>query len=289
MIDRAAKLNMPAIAITDHGTMFGVIDFYRAAREAGIKPIIGCEVYMALRSRLQKEARRDDSQYHLVLLAENETGYRNLMHLVSSAYTEGFYYKPRIDRELLEKHHEGLIALSACLAGEIPTLILEGQIEKAYDTARYFRDLFGDNNFYLELHDHGLKEQKVVNKVLAEISRDEGIPLVASNDVHYLERDDAGVHDVLLCIQTGKTIEETERMRFDSQEFYLKSEAEMADLFSQYPEAISNTLQIAERCNLEYDFSQRHLPEYSLPEGVKAPDYLKELCYKGYTGTGRTP
>jgi len=281
MIDRAAKLNMPAIAITDHGTMFGVIDFYRAAREAGIKPIIGCEVYMALRSRLQKEARRDDSQYHLVLLAENETGYRNLMHLVSSAYTEGFYYKPRIDRELLEKHHEGLIALSACLAGEIPTLILEGQIEKAYDTARYFRDLFGDNNFYLELHDHGLKEQKVVNKVLAEISRDEGIPLVASNDVHYLERDDAGVHDVLLCIQTGKTIEETERMRFDSQEFYLKSEAEMADLFSQYPEAISNTLQIAERCNLEYDFSQRHLPEYSLPEGVKAPDYLKELCYKG--------
>ncbi|MDZ4131813.1 MAG: DNA polymerase III subunit alpha, partial [Dethiobacteria bacterium] len=281
LVERAAELKMPAIAITDHGTMFGVMDFYRAALKAGVKPLLGCEVYVAPRSRLQKEARKDDSQYHLVLLAENNTGYRNLMRLVSAGYLEGFYYKPRVDRELLEEFSEGLIALSACLAGEVPTLILSGQVEKAYEAARYYRDLFGSGNFFLELHDHGLPEQKIVNKILVELAKAEGIPLVASNDVHYLSRSDAEVHDVLICIQTGKTVDETDRMKFDSQEFYLKTAQEMAACFPEYPEAISNSLLIAERCNVERDFTQRHLPEYSLPEGVDVDIYLRERCYEG--------
>ena len=281
MISRAAELGMPALAVTDHGTMFGIIDFYRAAKAAGVKPVLGCEIYVSHRSRFQKEAKRDDSQYHLVLLAENNTGYRNLMRLVSAGYLEGFYYKPRVDRELLEECSEGLIALSACLAGEIPTMIINGQIDKAREAACYYRDLFGPDNFFLELHDHGIPEQKAVNKVLAEISKQEGIPLVASNDVHYLSREDAFVHDVLLCIQTGKTVDETDRMKFESQEFYFKTATEMANLFSLYPEAISNSLRIAERCNVEKDFSQRHLPEFSLPDGVDPNIYLKERCYEG--------
>ena len=281
MISRAAELGMPALAVTDHGTMFGIIDFYRAAKAAGVKPVLGCEIYVSHRSRFQKEAKRDDSQYHLVLLAENNTGYRNLMRLVSAGYLEGFYYKPRVDRELLEECSEGLIALSACLAGEIPTMIINGQIDKAREAACYYRDLFGPDNFFLELHDHGITEQKAVNKVLAEISKQEGIPLVASNDVHYLSREDAFVHDVLLCIQTGKTVDETDRMKFESQEFYFKTATEMANLFSLYPEAISNSLRIAERCNVEKDFSQRHLPEFSLPDGVDPNIYLKERCYEG--------
>ena len=281
MINRAASLGMPALALTDHGTMFGVIDFYRAAREAGVKPILGCEVYLSARSRFQKEAKRDDSQYHLVLLAENNTGYRNLMHLVSSGYLEGFYYKPRVDRALLKECNEGLIALSACLAGEIPSLILQGQVEKAHQVAREYREIFGQNNFYLELHDHGLPEQKIVNEKLVEISKAEGVPLVAANDVHYISRQDAGVHDVLLCIQTGKTVEESERMRFETEEFYFKTAEEMEDLFADYEGALSNSLKIAERCNVEKDFSKRYLPEYHMPEGKNPDIYLRELCYKG--------
>jgi len=281
MINRAASLGMPALALTDHGTMFGVIDFYRAAREAGVKPILGCEVYLSARSRFQKEAKRDDSQYHLVLLAENNTGYRNLMHLVSSGYLEGFYYKPRVDRALLKECSEGLIALSACLAGEVPSLILQGQVEKARQVAREYREIFGPDNFFLELHDHGLPEQKIVNEKLLEISKAEGIPLVAANDVHYLSRQDAGVHDVLLCIQTGKTVEETERMRFETEEFYFKTAEEMEDLFADYEGALSNSLKIAERCNVEKDFSKRYLPEYHMPEGKNPDIYLRELCYKG--------
>ncbi|HED23501.1 MAG TPA: DNA polymerase III subunit alpha, partial [Firmicutes bacterium] len=281
LVERAAANNMPAVAITDHGTMFGVIDFYRAAKKAGIKPIIGCEVYVALRSRLQKEVRRDDSQYHLVLLAENNTGYQNLTRLVSAGFLEGFYYKPRIDRELLEKHHEGLIAMSACLAGEIPTLILQRQPDKAREAAVYYRDLFGPDNFYLELHDHGLPEQKIVNEGLIRISKEENIPLAASNDVHYLNREDAAVHDVLLCIQTGKTVDDEDRMRFEKQEFYFKTAGEMAERFEEYPEALANTVLIAERCNVEKDFSQRHLPEFDLPEGDNPHEYLKKLCYQG--------
>ncbi|MGM0651822.1 MAG: DNA polymerase III subunit alpha [Bacillota bacterium] len=281
MVKQAASLGMPALALTDHGTMFGIIDFYRAARKAGVKPILGCEVYLSPRSRFQKEAKRDDSQYHLVLLAENNTGYCNLMRLVSSGYLEGFYYKPRVDRALLKECSEGLIALSACLAGEIPSLILKGQLEKAHQVARDYREIFGQNNFFLELHDHGLPEQKTVNEKLLEISEAEGIPLVAANDVHYLSRQDAGVHDVLLCIQTGKTVEESERMKFETEEFYFKTAEEMADLFAEYEGALSNSLQIAERCNVERDFSKRYLPEYHLPEGKDPDSYLKELCYEG--------
>ena len=281
MISRAASLGMPALALTDHGTMFGVIDFYRAAREAGVKPILGCEVYLSQRSRFQKEAKRDDSQYHLVLLAENNTGYRNLMRLVSSGYLEGFYYKPRVDRALLKECSEGLIALSACLAGEIPSLILQGQVEKAHQVALDYREIFGQNSFFLELHDHGLPEQKIVNEKLLEISKVESIPLVAANDVHYLSRQDAEVHDVLLCIQTGKTVDETERMKFETEEFYFKTAEEMEELFADYEGALSNSLQIAERCNVEKDFSKRYLPEYHLPEGEDPDSYLRDLCYKG--------
>ncbi len=281
MVKSAKELGMPALAVTDHGTMFGLIDFYRAARAAGVKPILGCEVYVAPRSRFQKEVRRDDSQYHLVLLAKNDTGYRNLMRLVSSGFLEGFYYKPRIDRELLEECSEGLIAMSACLAGEIPGLIIKGEIEKAYEAARYYRDLFGEDNFYLELHDHGIPEQKIVNEALLEISRAEGIPMVAANDVHYLSKSDAKVHDVLLCIQTGKTVDETDRMKFDSEEFYFKDAEEMDKLFSSYPDAVSNSLRIAERCNVEKDFTERYLPEYHLPEGKDPDCYLQELCDEG--------
>ncbi len=281
LVSRAAELEMPALAVTDHGTMFGVVDFYRLAREAGIKPIIGCEVYVAHRSRFQKEVRRDDNQYHLVLLAENNTGYKNLTHLVSAGYLEGFYYKPRVDRELLEEHREGLIALTGCLAGEVPSQILSGEIEKARESARFYRDLFGRENFFLELHDHGLPDQKKVNEVLKQFSREEGIPMVVSNDVHYLQREDAGVHDVLLCIQTGKTVEETERMRFESEEFYFKSGEEVAALFADCPEAVENSARIAERCNVEKDFNKRHLPEFALPPDADADCYLRDRCYEG--------
>ncbi len=281
LVNRAVELNMPAVAITDHGTMFGLVDFYRAAKEAGVKPILGCEVYVAPRSRFQKEPRLDDNQYHLVLLAENEIGYRNLVRLVSAGYLEGFYYKPRVDRELLQQHSEGLIALSACLAGEIPSLILNGQLEEAKDRACYYRDVFGADNFFLELHDHNIPEQKKVNQVLKQISREEGIALVASNDVHYLSRRDAGVHDVLLCIQTGKAVDETERMSFETEEFYFKTGEEMAAQFADVPEAITNSLRIAERCSVEKDFTQRHLPEYNVPDGTDADTYLEQVCYKG--------
>lgn len=281
MVNRAAELDMSAAAITDHGTMFGVIEFYRTARKAGVKPIIGCEVYVAPRSRFQKEVRIDDVQYHLVLLAENDFGYRNLMRLISAGFLEGFYYKPRIDRELLEQYHDGLIALSGCLAGEIPSHILDGNPDKARQTARYYKELFGDNNFFLELHNHGLSEQKTVNRTLLEIAQEESIPLVATNDVHYISATDAEVHDVLLCIQTGKTVQETDRMKFESSELYFKNADEMTELFHDCPEAISNTLNIAERCNVIKDFSQTHLPVYNLPDAVVPDEYLQNLCYKG--------
>lgn len=281
MVKMASEFKMPALAITDHGTMFGVIDFYREAVKAGIKPIIGCEVYIATRSRLQKEARKDDLQYHLVLLVENEEGYRNLTKLVSASFIEGFYYKPRIDHELLAEHSRGLIGLSACLAGEIPSQILNGQLETARDTAKFYQNLFGDGNFYLELHDHGIPDQKRVNAELKKIAVELGIPLVASNDVHYLSRDDAEVHDVLLCIQTGKTVDEVERMRFDAPEFYFKSAGEMAATFSDCPEALANSLLIAERCHLNWQFDQRHLPAYPLPADREADHYLREICFEG--------
>ncbi len=282
IVNRAAELGMPAVAITDHGTMFGVIDFFRAAKAAGVKPILGCEVYVATRSRWHKEARKDDQQYHLVLLAENENGYRNLMQLVSAGFLEGFYYKPRVDRELLQEYHDGLIALSACLAGEIPTHYLMGREEKAVEAALYYRELFGKDNFFLELHDHGLPEQKKVNAFLKQLSSEHDIPMVVSNDVHYLYESDAGVHDVLLCIQTGKTVEESERMKFDSSEFYFKTAEEIKQRFADVPGALENTVRIAERCSLEKDFTKRHLPSFNLPVGEEdTNEYLKKICYEG--------
>ena len=281
LVRRAAELEMPAVAITDHGAMFGVVDFYREALKAGVRPLIGCEVYVAPRSRFQKEPRLDDHQYHLVLLAENQEGYRNLMQLVSAGYLEGFYYKPRVDHELLAENAGGLIALSGCLGGEIPTLLARGDYKAACGLAGRYREIFGPDNFFLELMDHRLPEQPGVNKGLLSIARESGLGLVATNDVHYLFKEDAAVHDVLLCIQTGKTVHDTDRMRFETDEFYFKSASEMAELFEDHPDALQNTLQIAERCHVEFQFDQLFLPGYKVPGGKEPTVYLEELCRKG--------
>ncbi len=281
LVRRAADMEMPAVAITDHGAMFGVIDFYKEALKAGVKPLIGCEVYVAPRSRQQKEPKLDDYQYHLVLLAENQTGYRNLMRIVSAGYLEGFYYKPRVDHELLAKNAAGLIALSGCLGGEIPSLLKRGEDEAARNLAVRYRDIFGPGNFYLELQDHRLPEQVAVNKGLSRIARETGIELVVTNDVHYLSREDAALHDVLLCIQTGKTVHDTDRLKFETEEFYFKSAPEMAMMFKDHPEALQNTLRIAERCRVDFQFDQLFLPAYDVPEGKDAAAYLEELCREG--------
>lgn len=282
LISRALELEMPAVAITDHGVLYGVIDFYREAKQQGIKPIIGCEVYVAPRSRLDKEARMDDNQYHLVLLCKNQTGYKNLVELVSRAYIEGFYYKPRVDRELLQRYNEGLIAMSACIAGEIPQYILAGKIEQAKKTACEFRDIFGPDNFYLEVQDHGIAAEKKVCQALYEISAETGIPLVATNDLHYLRQEDAAIHDVLLCIQTAKTVNDEDRMRFPGNEFYMKSEAEMRELFALHPEALDNSLRIAEACNLDFTFGEFHLPYFDIPEGYTPETYLNKLSWEKF-------
>lgn len=272
----AAKLGQQAIAITDHGVLYGAIDFYKACQKEGIKPIIGCEVYVAPRGRFQKEGKVDANLGHLVLLAENMTGYKNLIRLVSLAYTEGFYYKPRVDYELLREHSEGLIALSACLAGEIPDLLLAGQQGEAEERALCYQELFGEGNFFLELQDHGLREQKIVNQKLVALSKKTGIPLVATNDVHYLKKEDAEAQDILLCIQTAKSVDDESRLKFPSSEFYLKSAEEMAELFEA--EALENTVRIAKRCSVTFDFNAMHLPRYETPG--KPGEYLRELCYE---------
>jgi DNA polymerase-3 subunit alpha len=282
LIRRAAELEMPAVAITDHGSMFGVVDFYKEALRAGVKPLIGCEVYVAPRSRLQKEPKFDDHQYHLTLLAENQEGYRNLMRIVSAGYIEGFYYKPRVDHELLAENSAGLIALSGCLAGEIPSLLHRGRDKEARKLAGRYREIFGPENFYLELQDHRLPEQALVNRGLCAIASEIETELVATNDVHYISREDAAIHDVLLCIQTGKTIHDSDRMKFGTDEFYFKSASEMAGLFKEQPAALQNTLKIADRCNVDFQFDRLLLPEFELPAGVRdAGDYLNQLCRKG--------
>ncbi len=278
LVARAKELGMPAVAITDHGTMCGVVDFYKNAVKAGIKPIIGCEVYVAPRSRHEKTTVEGEAYYHLVLLAESDSGYRNLMELVSRANTEGFYYKPRVDKELLREYHDGLIALSACLAGEVPSLLLRGDAPGAEALAREYADIFGPDNFFIELQDHGLPEQKQVNPMLAVLAAKLGVGLVATNDIHYIDRQDAESHDVLLCIQTGKTVDDTGRMRFQTNEFYLKSGDEMAALFSAYPEAVANTARIAERCAVELEFGKLYLPEFPIPAGFTPESYLRQLC-----------
>jgi len=283
LVSRAAEMGMPAVAITDHGVLYGIIDFYREAKKQGIKPVIGCEVYVAPRSRLDKENRMDDGNYHLTLLCKNETGYKNLIELVSRAFLEGFYYKPRVDRELLERHSEGLIALSGCVAGEIPQLILAGNRSTATQLARDYERIFGQGNFYLEVQDHGLEIEKQVCQTLLQISDETGIPVVASNDAHYIRKEDASVHDVLLCIQTGKVVKDQERMRFTGSEFYLKSEAEMRELFAVCPEAVDNSLKIAAECNLDFSFGEFHLPYFTLPEGHTPETYLYQLTMSKFT------
>lgn len=277
----AAKLGMKSIAITDHGVMYGIVDFYKTMKAAGIKPIIGSEVYMSKRGMTDKEPRIDDDQYHLVLLAKNDEGYKNLMKIVSAGFTEGFYYKPRVDMSVLKMHSKGLICLSGCLAGQIPELLLQGAYESAKDLALEFRDIFGEDSFYLEIQDHGILDQRRIIPDIISISKETGIPLVATNDVHYISKDDAPMHDVLLCIQTGKTLSDENRMKFTGSEFYLKSPEEMAALFSYIPEAVENTVKIAQKCNLELDFNSRFLPSFDVPEGFNQDEYLEKLCYEG--------
>lgn len=282
LIERAKELGMDSIAITDHGVMYGVIDFYKIAKENGIKPIIGCEVYVASKGRKYKEYSKENFYYHLVLLAENETGYKNLTKLVSLGFTEGFYYKPRVDIELLEQYHEGIIALSACLAGPISKTLLRGTYENAKNMALMYNEIFGDGNFFLELQDHGIEEQKNVNLKIMQISKETGIPLVATNDVHYTYKEDVKAHDILLCVQTGKTIYDEDRMTYKGGQFYLKSPEEMHGIFPYAKEALENTCKIASRCNLDFEFHKYKLPKYKLPESEKDPfEYLKKLCYEG--------
>jgi len=281
LIARAKELGMPALAITDHGVMYGVVDFYKEAKKQGIKPILGCEVYVAPQSRFDKTQRGEGAYCHLVLLAENNEGYQNLIQLVSLSFTEGFYYRPRVDKELLRRYSGGLIALSACLGGEIPGLLLRGLREEAERTALEYQSVFGKGNFFLELQEHGLPEQPAVNQALTEMAQKLEIPLVATNDLHYLARKDAEYHDVLLCIQTGKVLTDENRLRFGTDQFYLRSAEEMAGLFGHCPEALANTLRIAERCNVELDFNTLHLPRYPVPEGLDADGYLEMLCRRG--------
>ena len=281
LMDQVKAKGMDSIAITDHGSMFGVVEFYKKAKKKGIKPIIGCEVYTARRKMQEKDPVKDKHQGHLVLLAENETGYQNLIKLVSMGFLDGFYYKPRIDYSTLAKYKEGLICLSACLGGDIQQLILNGEHQNAEKLALKLKEIFGPEHFYLELQDHQLKEQKIVNHEFIQMSKKLGIPLVATNDLHYIDREDHEPHDILLCIQTGKIIQDTQRMKFPNSEFYLKSPEEMEALFSHVPEALENTVKIADRCNVDFDFNAMHLPDYQVPEGYTVYEYLEKLCTDG--------
>lgn len=280
IISRVKELGMKHVAITDHGSMYGCVDFYKEAKKAGIKPIIGCEIYVAAKDMNIKNQDPENTTHHLVLLVKNETGYENLMKIVSEASLSGFYYKPRVDHAFLEKHSEGLICLSACLGGEVQEFFNLGMPDRAKEAAKFYHGLFGED-YYLELQDHGLEEQRKVNKLNIALAKELGIPLVCTNDVHYLKKEDARAHDILLCIQTGKTVEEENRMRYPSDEFYLKSYEEMEDLFSHVPEALENTVKIAEMCSFDYEFHVSKLPKFPLPEGADPYTYLTERTYEG--------
>ena len=281
-VKRVKELGMDSAAITDHGVMYGVIDFYKACKEEGIRPILGCEIYVAPNSRFDKELTGgEDRYYHLVLLAENNTGYDNLMKIVSRGFTEGYYYKPRVDMEVLNEFHEGIIALSACLAGEVQRYIQKGLIDEAKKAALKYRDCFGEDNYFLELQDHGLPEQRMVNTTLLQMSRELNIPLVATNDVHYTYADDVKPHDILLCIQTGKKLADEDRMRYEGGQYYVKSEEEMKGLFPYAWEAVENTQRIADRCNVEIEFGVTKLPHFEVPDGYDSWSYLNKLCYDG--------
>ena len=282
LMDRVKELGQTAVAITDHGVMYGCIDFYKAAKAAGVKPIIGCEVYVARRRMADKVHGLDNDPYHLVLLCENRKGYENLCYLVSEAFIHGFYGKPRVDLELLAQHHEGLIALSACLAGAVPQYLMNEDYEGAKNYALKLSEIFGEGNFFLELQDHGIDEQRPVNQGVQRLARETGLPLVVTNDAHYLRREDAKMQDVLLCIQTGKTVDDQNRMKFQTEEFYVKSEEELRSLFPGLDEAFENTVKIADRCNLEFTFHEYHLPAFPVPQGYTNEGYFRELCYNGF-------
>ncbi len=282
IMDRVKELGQTAVAITDHGVMYGCIDFYKAAKDAGVKPIIGCEVYVAPRAMSDRIHGVDNDPYHLVLLCKDRTGYENLCYLVSQAFVEGFYGKPRVDLALLRQHHEGLIATSACLAGAIPQRLLQEDYEAAKEYALSLSDIFGEDNFYLELQDHGIAEQQPVNQGVMRIARETGLPMVVTNDAHYLRKEDARMQDVLLCVQTGKTVDDPNRMKFQTDEFYLKGEDELRELFPGCDEAFENTAKIAERCNLEFVFNEYHLPAFPVPEGYTNEEYFRKLCEDGF-------
>ncbi len=278
---RAKELGMKAIAITDHGVMYGVIDFYKACKKEGIKPIIGCEVYVAPRSRFDKEPNIDNHYYHLILLAKNNQGYKNLSKLVSLGFVDGYYYKPRIDLEILEKYKDGLIVLSGCLAGAVNQALLNGETQKAEEIAKWHKQVFG-KDYYIELQNNGIKEQVLANQKLVNLARKLDIPIVATNDAHYLKKEDAYNHEVLLCIQTGKRMSDPDRMRFDTEELYVKSKEEMIEYFKNFPDAIENTVKIADECNVEFEFGHTILPNYDVPPEYKTHyDYLKKLCDDG--------
>ena len=290
LLDRAVELGMDSIAITDHGVMYGAVDFYKKAKARGIKPIIGCECYLASRGRKDKVHALDNERYHLVLLCENATGYQNLISMVSKAWTEGFYTKPRIDRELLEQYHEGIIALSACLAGEIPRALIADDYERAKEKALWYNKVFGQGNFYLELQNHGIREQKQIEPMLIKLSKETGIPLVATNDTHYVRKEDSKIQQVLICIATNTTLGQGNGLEFDSDEFYLKSEEEMHELFSHVPEAIENTQIIADRCNYDFEFGNTKLPHFEVPDGRDHFEWFREQCYAGmYRNYGDNP
>ena len=280
LMDRVKECGQTAIACTDHGVMYGCVQFYKAAKKAGIKPIIGCEVYVATRTRFDK-VNKIDGNNHLILLCKNETGYKNLIKMVSAAFTEGFYSKPRVDKQLLEQYHEGLICLSACLAGEIPQAILAGDYERAKSSALWYRDLFGEGNYYIELQDHGLEEDTIVLPQLIKLARETGIPMAATNDSHYLRREDAKMQSILLCIQTGKTMQDADKMEFQTDEFYVKTTDEMYDLFAMVPEACENTQKIADQCNFDFDFGHTKIPYYKAPNGMDNQAFFEKLCWEG--------
>ena len=289
-VARVKELGMNSAAITDHGVMYGVIDFYREARKQGINPILGCEVYVAPNSRFDREVTGgDDRYYHLVLLAENNEGYENLTKIVSKGFVEGYYYKPRVDKELLRTYHKGIIALSACLAGEVPRYLTKGMYEEAKDRALEYQEIFGKGNYFLELQDHGIPDQQLVNQQLMKLSQETGIELVATNDVHYTYADDAKAHDILLCIQTGKKLSDENRMRYEGGQYYVKSEEEMAALFPYARQALENTQKIADRCSVEIEFGVTKLPKYDVPEGYTSWEYLQKLCYEGMDQRYRIP
>jgi len=282
LVARAKEIGMKSLAITDHGVMYGAIDFYKAAKAAGIKPIIGCEVYVAPNSRFDREITKGENRYyHLVLLAKDNQGYQNLSKIVSKGFTEGYYYKPRVDMEVLKEYSEGVIALSACLAGEVATYLRMNQYDMAKEAALRHLEIFGEGNYYLEMQDHGIDDQKIVNAGIMRLSKETGIPMVVTNDSHYITSDDAEAHDILLCIQTGKVVSDTERMRYDGGQYYLKTAEEMEQLFPYAKEALENTNKIADMCNVEIVFGEQKVPAFDVPEGYDAYSYLCALCQDG--------